>query len=58
MSFKLYKSDIINVLNILVFKDLNLVNYNINKLSKAIKNKYLFIIIVLVNNKKYIIVLR
>ena len=58
MSFKLYKDNIINTLSTLVFKNLDLVNYNIDKLSKAIKNKYLFIIIIIVNNKKYIAVLK
>jgi len=58
ISFKLYKSDIISALNVLVFKDLDLVNYNINKLFKAIKNKYLLITIILINSKKYIVVLR
>jgi len=58
MSFKLYKSNITNALSTLVFKDLDLVNYNINKLSYAIKDKYLSITIILVNSKKYIAVLR
>jgi len=58
MFFKLYKSDIINALNTLVFKDLDLINYNINKLFKTIKNKYLPIIIISVNSKKYIVVLK
>jgi len=58
MSSKLYKSDIISALSAPVFKNLDLMNYNIDKLSKAIKNKYLPIIIILVNSKKYIIVLR
>ena len=58
MSFKLYKNNIINAPNALVFKDLDLINYNINKFSKAIKNKYLPITIILINNKKYIVILR
>ena len=56
--FKLYKGNIINALNAPVFKNLDLINYNINKLFKVIKNKYLPITIILVNNKKYIIILR
>ena len=33
-------------------------NYNIDKLSKTIKDKYLPITIILINSKKYIVVLR
>jgi len=58
MSFKLYKSDIISALSAPVFEDLDLINYNKNEFFKAIKNKYLFIIIISVNSKKYIIILR
>ena len=58
MFFKFYKGNIINTLSALVFEDLDLVNYNINEFFKAIKNKYLLIIIIPVNNKKYIVVLR
>jgi len=58
MSFKLCKNDIISALSAPVFKDLDLMNYNIDKLFKAIENKYLFITIISVNSKKYIVVLR
>jgi len=58
ISFKLCKGNIINTLNAPVFKDPNSVNYNIDKLSKAIKDKYLPITIISVNGKKYIVVLR
>ena len=46
ISSKLYKGDIISTLNVLVFKGLDLVNYNIDKLFKAIKDKYIPIIII------------
>ena len=58
MSFKLCRGDITSTLSILVFKDLDLVNYNIDKLSKAIKNKYILTVIISVNGKKYIVVPR
>ena len=58
ISSKLYRSDIINTLSILVFKDLDLVNYNIDKPPKAIKDKYIPTTIILVNSKKYIVVLK
>ena len=38
MSSKLYRGNIINTISILVFKDLDLVNYNIDRLSKATKD--------------------
>ena len=44
--FKLCRGDIISTLNVLVFEGLDLVNYNINKLSKAIKDKYIPITII------------
>ena len=52
ISSKLYKGDIISTLNILVFKDLDLVNYNMDKLSKAIKDKYIPTAIILVKWQK------
>ena len=58
ISSKLYRGDIISTLSVLVFKDLDLVNYNIDKLSKAIKDKYILIAIISVNGKKYIAVPR
>ena len=51
ISSKLYRGDIINTLSILVFKNLDLVNCNINKLFKAIKDKYIPIAIISVNGK-------
>ena len=48
ISFKLYRSNIIYTLSVLVFKDLDSVNYNIDKLSKAIKDKYIPTTIILV----------
>ena len=56
--FKLYRGDVTSTLSILVFKDLDLVNYNIDKLSKAIKDKYTPTAIISINGKKYIAVLR
>jgi len=56
ISSKLCRGNIINTLNILVFEDLDLVNYNIDKLFKAIKDKYLPTTIILVNGKNYIAV--
>ena len=46
ISFKLCRGDIINTPSTPVFKDLDLVNYNIDKLSKAIKDKYIPITII------------
>ena len=56
ISSKFYRGDIINTPSVLVFKDLDLVNCNIDKLFKAIKDKYIFTAIILVNGKKYIVV--
>ena len=44
--FKLCRGDIISTLNALVFKGLDLVNYNMDKLFKAIKDKYIPITII------------
>ena len=52
ISFKLYRGDIINTPSVPVFEDLDSVNYNIDKLSKAIKNKYIPMIIILVKWQK------
>ena len=56
--FKLCRGDFINTLSVLVFNNLDLVNCIIDKLFKAIKDKYIPIAIILVNGKKYIVVLR
>ena len=58
ISSKLYRGDIISTPSILVFEDLDLVNYNIDKFFKAIKDKYILTAIILVNGKKYIVVPR
>ena len=52
ISFKLYKGNIISTLSVLVFKDLDLVNCNIDKLFKAIKDKYIPTAIILVKWQK------
>ena len=41
ISSKLYRGDVINTPSVPVFKDLDSVNYNIDKLFKAIKDKYI-----------------
>ena len=41
ISSKPCRGNIINTISVLIFKDPDLVNYNIDRLSKAIKNKYL-----------------
>ena len=48
ISSKPCRGNIINTPNTLVFKDLDLVNCNIDKLFKAIKDKYIPIAIILV----------
>ena len=58
ISFKLCKGNFINTPSVLVFNNLDLANCNIDKLFKAIKNKYIPTAIILVNGKKYIAVLR
>ena len=58
ISSKLCRGDIISTLSALVFEDLDLVNYNTDKLFKTIKDKYILIAIISVNSKKYIAVLK
>ena len=41
ISFKICRSDITSTLNAPVFEDLDLLNYNMDKFSKAIKDKYI-----------------
>ena len=52
--FKFRKGNITNTLSTPVFEDPDLVNYNIDKLFKAIKDKYLPITIISINSKIYI----
>ena len=52
ISSKLCRGDITNTPNVPVFKDLDLVNYNIDKLFKAIKDKYIPTAIILVKWQK------
>ena len=46
ISSKLCRSDVTNTPNAPVFEDLDLINYNMDKLSKAIKDKYILITII------------
>ena len=46
ISSKLRRGDVISTLNAPVFEGLDLVNYNIDKLFKAIKDKYIPITII------------
>ena len=52
ISFKLYRGDITSTPSVPVFEDLDLVNYNIDKLFKAIKDKYIPTAIILVKWQK------
>ena len=52
ISSKLYRGDIISTLSVPVFKDLDLVNCNIDKLFKVIKDKYIPITIISVKWQK------